>query len=204
MNRLITYTFWKEINPEKDLSEPPHPKKTFPREYQVSHSHALSYPSGVDLNTIKTNVIWDNPITKSDINLMECLYWPDVPTIKGKTTRWCPHKLVSDVVSIPHELHDTQCDVCLYIDKMYINGMPFLTTISNNIKYCTGMWVADCTAPTIASLVECILKLYQQLAFKLWKSVQIANSNQFSKSSKMVDGPSWPFLPMLSSWGWVQ
>ena len=37
------------------------------------------------------------------------------------------------MVSIPHELHDAQCDVCLYIDVMYVNGMPFLTTISKNI-----------------------------------------------------------------------
>ena len=42
----------------------------------------------VDLNAIiKMNVIRDNPITESDIKLMECLYGPDIPTIKGKTTR---------------------------------------------------------------------------------------------------------------------
>ena len=40
---------------------------------------------------------------------------------------------------------------------MYINGMPFLTTVSKNIKYHTAMWVADHTAPTIASLVESVL-----------------------------------------------
>ena len=71
------------------------------------------------------------------------------------------------MVLIPHELCDTQCNVCLYIDIKYINDMPFLTTISKNIKYCTAMWVADCTAPTIASLVESILKLYQQAGFQV-------------------------------------
>ena len=53
----------------------------------------------------------------------------------------------------------------LYIDVMYISGMPFLTTISKNIKYHTAMWVADCTPPTIASLVEHIPKLYQGAGF---------------------------------------
>ena len=57
---------------------------------------------------------------------MEYLFRPDIPTVKGKTTRQCPHQLVSNVVSIPHELHDAQHDVCLYIDIMYINGIPFL------------------------------------------------------------------------------
>ena len=95
---------------------------------------------------------------ESDVKLMEHIFGPDIPTIKGKTTRQCPHQLIIDVVSIPHELRDTQHDVCLYIDIMYINGMPFLTTISKTIKYCTAMWVADHTTPTIASLVESILK----------------------------------------------
>ena len=78
--------------------------------------HTLGYPSAVDLKTIiKTNMIQDKPDTKSDIKLMECLYRPNSPAIKGKTTRQCPHKLVSNMLSIPHELCDTQCDVCLYI-----------------------------------------------------------------------------------------
>ena len=153
--------------------------------------HALGYPSVVDLKTIiKMNAIQDNPVTKSDIKLMEHLYRPNIPTVKGKTTRQCPHKLVNNMVSIPHELHDTQCNICLYIDIMYVNGMPFLTTISKNIKYHTAMWVPDCTASTIASLVESILNYIKRLAFKLQKSVLIVNSSQFSKSSKMVDGSS--------------
>ena len=113
------------------------------------------------------NMIWDNPITESDINLMEHLYGPNIPTVKGKTTRQCPHKLVSNMVSIPHNLCDTQCDVCLCIDIMYVNGMPFLTTISKNIKYCTAMWVADCMAPTISNLVESVLKLYHKASFQV-------------------------------------
>ena len=130
--------------------------------------HVLGYPLEVNLKTIiKTNVIQDNPVTKSDLKLMDYLFGPDIPTIKGKTTRQCPHQLVSDMVSIPQELCDAQCNVCLYIDIMYVNGMPFLTTISKNIKCHTTMWVADHAAPTIASLVESVLKLYQQASFQV-------------------------------------
>ena len=148
--------------------------------------HALGYP----LVNHKT-IIQDNPITESDIKLMECLYGLNIPTIKGKTTRQCPHKLVSDMVSIPHELHDTQHDICLYIDIMYINGMPFLSTISKNTKYHTAMWVTDHTAPTIESLVESILKLSQWASFQV---MEVCANCEFKpvlqKSSKMVDGPS--------------
>ena len=50
--------------------------------------HALGYPLVVNLKTIiKTNAIQDNPVTESDLKLMEHLFGPDISTIKGKTTR---------------------------------------------------------------------------------------------------------------------
>ena len=126
------------------------------------------------------NMIQDSPITEFDIKLME---W--------KTTRQCPHKLVIDMVLIPQELHHTQHDVCFYIDIMYINGMPFLTTISKNTKYHTAMWVADCTAPTIASLVESILKLYQ------WSSFQVKEvwaNCKFKPALHTLQDNGWSFM----------
>ena len=50
--------------------------------------HVLGYPLVVNIKTIiKTNAIQDIPVTKSDLKLMEHLFGPDIPTIKGKTTR---------------------------------------------------------------------------------------------------------------------
>ena len=112
--------------------------------------HMLGYPLVVNLKTlIKTNIIQDNLVTKSNLKLMEHLFGPDIPTTRRKTTKQCPHQLVSNVVSIPHELCDAQHDVCLYIDIIYFNGMHFLTARTKNIKYFTTMWVADHTAPTM-------------------------------------------------------
>ena len=48
---------------------------------------ALGYPLLVNLKTIiKMNMIQDNPVTESNLKLMECLFGPDIPTLKGKTT----------------------------------------------------------------------------------------------------------------------
>ena len=154
--------------------------------------HMLGYPFVDNLKTIiKMNMIWDNPITKSDVKLMEHLFKPDIPTIKGKTTRQHPHHLVSNMVSIPHELHNTQCNVCLYIEIMYINGMPFLTTISKNIKYHTVMWVADCTAPTITSPVESILQLYQQAGSQV---TEVCPNHEFKPVLHVLQDDGWSFI----------
>ena len=50
--------------------------------------HALGYRLVVNLKTIiKMNAIQDNPVTESDSKLMECLFGPDIHTVKSKTTR---------------------------------------------------------------------------------------------------------------------
>ena len=80
---------------------------------------------------------------------------------------------------------------------MYVKGMAFLTTISKNNKYHTTMWVADCTAPTITSLVESVLKLYQQAGFQV---MEVCTDHKFKPVLQVLqdnDGPSQPILPML-------
>ena len=156
----------------------------------------LGYPLVVNLKTIiKTNAIQDNPVSKSYVKLMECLFGPDIPAVEGKTTRCHPHQLVSDVVSIPHELCDAQCNICLYIDIMYINGMPFLTIISKNIKYCTALWVGDCTAPTITSLVESVLKLDQQAGFQ---ATVVCTNCKFKPVLQVLQDNEW-FMTNLAN-----
>ena len=115
---------------------------------------ALCYPLVVNLKSIiKTNAIWDTSVTESNIKLMEHLHGPNIPTVKGKTTRQCPHKLVSDMVSIPHEFHDTQHDVGLYIDIKYINGMPFLTTMFSQADETVNL-TENCEMQTILKLLD--------------------------------------------------
>ena len=100
------------------------------------------------------------------------------------------------MVSIPHELHDAQHDVCLYIDIMYTKGMPFLTTISMNIKYCTAMRVADFTAPTIASLVESVLKLYQWASFQV---KEVCTDCEFKPVLQVLQDNGWSFMTNLAN-----
>ena len=100
------------------------------------------------------------------------------------------------MVSIPHELCDAQCDVCLYIDIMCINGMPFLTTISKNIKYHTAMWVAHCTTPTITSLVESIQKLYQWASFQV---TEVCTDHEFKPVLQVLQDNGWSFTTNLAN-----
>ena len=100
------------------------------------------------------------------------------------------------MVSIPHELHDAQHDGCLYIDIMYINGIPLLTTISKSTKYCTALWVGDCTAPTITSLVESILELYQQASFQV---TEVCTDCEIKPVLQVLQDDGWSFMTNLAN-----
>ena len=69
-----------------------------------------------------------------------------------------------------------QSNVELCIDAMYVNKMPFLTTISRNIKFRTSGWVPDKTAESYQEQLAKVLHLYKSAGFP----VTIINSdNEF-------------------------
>ena len=100
------------------------------------------------------------------------------------------------MVSTPHELRDVQCDVYLHIDIMYINGMCFLAKISKNIKYHSTIWVAYCTVPTIASLLESILKFYQQTSFQV---MEVRTDHKFKLVLQVLQDDGWSFMTNLAT-----
>ena len=80
---------------------------------------------------------------------------------------------------------------------MYINGMPVLTTISKNIKYHTAMWEADCTAPTIANLVESVLKLYSRAGFQVMEVC--VDHHEFKPVLHILQDGGWFFMTNLAN-----
>ena len=104
----------------------------------------MAYPTIDQLKAmVRMNMIRDSPVTLADVDLIEKVYGKDVPTIKGKTTRVAPTTVKFETIHIPRELRMAKSNVKLCIDAMYVNKMPFLTTISRNIKFRTvgDKWV---------------------------------------------------------------
>ena len=58
------------------------------------------------------------------------------------------------------------------------------------------MWVADHTAPTITSLVESILKLYQQAGFQV---TEVSTDHEFKPVLQVLQDNGWSFAPNLAN-----
>ena len=154
--------------------------------------HTLGCPSVADLKRIiKMNSINDCPVTVDDVNLAEKIYGPDVPSLKGKTTKSKPTPVVSDVIEIPRELVAAQHEVDLCIDTIFINEMPFLATVSKNIKYRTCDYVKSRKMPDYRSVLSRVILTYLNAGFVIHcihaDSEYETLLEQFKNSSPSID-----------------
>jgi hypothetical protein len=113
------------------------------------------------------NVIANCPVTTADINLAEKLFGKDIASLKAKTTRRKTTPVVNDVVEIPRELIEAQHGVDLCFDIMFVNGLPFLTTISKRILYRTAQWLTPNKPQVCRSELNAVFDIYQRAGFKV-------------------------------------
>ena len=128
---------------------------------------ALGSPSVADLKAaIAINGIANLPVTTADVDLAEKIFGKDIGIIKGKTTRQRPVPLTRDQLEIPPELYErSNLEMCL--DVMYVNGMPFLTTITRALYYRTALYLTSRTAPALYATLDEVLRLYNHNGFEI-------------------------------------
>ena len=138
---------------------------------------ALVYPTLSELKAlIWMNQIQVNPIETKDVDLIKKVYGPEVATIKGRTTRKRPTTARLDTIKVPKELHLAQHNVELCIDAMFVNNMPFLTSISHQIKYRAGQWVSLEEPKCCIDQLSKLLLMYKICGFQV---VHIFADNAF-------------------------
>ena len=108
-----------------------------------------------------TNVITNCNFTSSDLTNALTLFSPDRGTLRGKTVRQRPDKVRPEYVSIPRSLFERIQNVTLAADVMFVNGLPFIVTISRAIKLITVEYLPSRTAEMLCDKLRKINKLYQ-------------------------------------------
>ncbi len=102
--------------------------------------HILNAPSKKNFKYIlRSNQIKNCPVTPQDVDIAEDIFGKDISYLKGKSTRKNPSQTQPDIIAIPVELKSKHQQLTMYIDAMYINKVPFLTTITHPIYYRTSM-----------------------------------------------------------------
>ena len=78
-----------------------------------------------------------------DVEVAEKIFRKDISSIKGKTTRRTPKSVTDDVIQIPRQLLNNNQNVVLCMDIVYVQGLPFLATISLDFYFRIIQYLTD-------------------------------------------------------------
>ena len=115
------------------------------------------------------NAIMDMPVKTQDVDIAEKIFGPDLGTLKGKTTRQKPLPMVNDRIAIPPELYENRDSLELCMDIMFVNGMPFLTTITRALYYRTANYLLSRQKENLYSGLDEVLRMYNSNGFYIEK-----------------------------------
>ena len=87
--------------------------------------------------------------------------------IKGNTTRSKPKEVVTDYMEIPKSILESNKNITLSIDIMYVNKIPFVTTISRHVKFTTVEAIQRRTKAQLVKFIKNVVAIYNQRGFKV-------------------------------------
>ena len=114
---------------------------------------------------ISGNFVKNCPVTVEDITIAERIFGPDIATLKGKSVRRRPPTVRQDNIEVPEEILRLDEDIILYIDNMFINGLPFLSTNGNWIKYAKTVPLKNRTTKELYEALDEVLRFFNARGF---------------------------------------
>ena len=100
-------------------------------------------------------------VTLAAVDNMIQVYGPDVNAVKGKTTRSkAAHVSSNQPIPIDAAILQAHKDVTLCVDVFFVDTMPFLMTMSRNIRFHTIHSITDMSMKTILEKLQSTRSLY--------------------------------------------
>ena len=81
------------------------------------------------------------PITRQLVKIAQYAWGTSRPYLQGKSTRHRNGVVevnIESIIPIPPKILDNHKDITMCMDIMFINGIPFLTTISRTVGFNTA------------------------------------------------------------------
>jgi hypothetical protein len=118
------------------------------------------------IRMIEKKLLPNCPITKQDIAAAEHIFGPDNGSLMGKTVRHAAHAMrVPQVSNLPVEVMACYREVTLCADIMFINNVPYLITISQNLRFGTTTKQENKSGKTGMQELLKVLQVYRGRGF---------------------------------------
>ena len=127
---------------------------------------------------VRHNLLKDCPVTPEDVENANTIFGPDLATIRGKTVRNSPERVVTDYVEIPRIFFEKHHRITIVADIMFVNSVPFLVSASRRLNLITIEHAPQRTASKIAYLLQRIIRVHNRAGFTVQ---MILMDNEFEK-----------------------
>ena len=97
----------------------------------------------------------------------EHIFSCNVDSLKGKTVRRLPHVVNTYTEQVPREIMERYHRVTIAGDMLFVNGLPFLVTISRHICFRTVEALHDVKEPTLVKGIKHVRDIYKQGGFNV-------------------------------------
>jgi hypothetical protein len=114
---------------------------------------------------VRGNVICNCPIAPDDITNLRAIFRPNLASIRGKTAWRTPAPVVVDYVDIPRSIVQSSKIVTLAADVFFVDGRPFLITVSRCIKFIMAEYMQTRMAESLCKHLERVLQVYRRAGF---------------------------------------
>ncbi len=116
------------------------------------------------LEMVRNKTIKNCPIKPKHITNACSIFSPSIAGVRGKTVRRKPEQAETEPGRIPDDVHRLQQFVVITADVMFVNGIAFLTTLSQKLQLSTVKQLPLRTATQLNSLTK-IVRLYARTGF---------------------------------------
>ena len=106
---------------------------------------------------LKTGAIKNCEVKPKDFANAIAIWGKNVAELEGKTVRKKPAPVISDIMKVPRGLLKLEKDISLALDIFFVNGSPFLITLSGRIYFTT---VSNLKNQKLKTVVEILKHIY--------------------------------------------
>ena len=103
------------------------------------------------LRMVCSGMIVDCPVTPTAMLNSNRIFGPPPEGVRGHTVRTTPESVVLDHVMIPRAILERHQRVTLAIGVMFVNGVPFLVSVSRGLNLITAEYMPSRTTKQLAA-----------------------------------------------------
>jgi hypothetical protein len=111
------------------------------------------------------------PVIRADFSAANNIVGPNVASMKGKTVRFTQETVLTECVEVPKEILDLNKDFTITVGVVFVDGLGFMITSSQKIKFTTTEYVAERSKVNLINSFKNIYAIYNQHGFNITTSL---------------------------------